>query len=174
VRFSLIRLTDYLSSWSVQNRCRITLADRSAPLRCAQTKMGKPRSSSGPEYLDDAPETTGVFGARGSDPRLSAASSSYRQRSSFAIPGLLGLVRPLSSPLEVASGCTLRSAESCFEPPSSLSVLARSTAGACPSSGPFAYESGTPETRSLPCPSPPDDQSRQLTTPARYSLNACC
>src|SRR4029077_331111 len=127
---------------------------RSAPLRCAQAKMGTTLSSSGPGYLDDAPETTGVFGARDSAPRLAAASSSYRQRSSFAIPGLPGLARPLSSPLEVASGCTLRSAESYFEPPSLLSVLARSTAEACPSSGPFAFESGTPETRSLPCPSP--------------------
>jgi hypothetical protein len=157
VRFSLIRLTDYLSSWSVRKHCRISLVGRSAPLRCAQTKMGKMRSSSVPEYLDNAPETTGVFGARDSDPRLSAASSSYPQRSSFAIPGLPGLARSLSFPWEVASGCTLRSAESCFEPPSSLSVLARSTARACPSSGPFAYESGTPETRSLPCPNPPGE-----------------
>src|SRR6201993_393082 len=101
-------------------RCRISLVGRSAPLRCAQTKLGRMRSSSVPEYLDNARETTGVFGARDSDPRLSAASSSYPQRSSFAIPGLPGLARSLSSPWEVASGCTLRSAESCFEPPSSL------------------------------------------------------
>ena len=157
MRFSLIRLTGYLSSWSVQSRCRIVLLGRSAPLRCTQTKMGSTPSSSVPEFLDDAPETICVVEARDSDPRLAAASSSYRQRSSFAIPGLLGLAHPRSSPWELASGCTLQSAQSFFEPPSSLSVLARSTAGACPSSAPFAYESGTPKTRSLPCPSPPDE-----------------